>query len=133
MEVVSEFVREMALGVGLFQLVKVRSQQVYVYISLFSFIWVLLTLVGMMPCMDLNDVPTNGNISYNNGTVNNRSTSTVATYRCNTGYVLVGDTTRVCQVNGLWNSTPPSCERKPCLPIKCISFVQYNYYDLSHL
>ena len=66
----------------------------------------------MIPCMDLNELPTNGHISYNNGTTNNRTAGTVAAYSCDTGYLLVGDTTRVCQVDGSWNSNPPNCKRK---------------------
>ena len=134
MEIIPELVREMALGVGLLQLVKVRLQ-VYVYFT-FSCIdnhGYYLSL-GMIPCMDLNDVPTNGYISYSDGTVNSRTAGTVATYSCDTGYLLVGDTTRVCQVDGTWDSTSPICERKPSLlhPIKCISFVHalYDYHQL---
>ena len=33
-----------------------------------------------------------------------------AYYSCKFGYVLVGEETRECLSNGLWNSTMPCCE-----------------------
>ena len=42
---------------------------------------------------------------------------TTATYSCDPGYVLVGDTTRTCEdlngdIIGTWNVTMPTCEGK---------------------
>ncbi len=39
---------------------------------------------------------------------------TVATYTCNTGYTLNGDTTRVCVSGGNWNGSAPTCEGEFC-------------------
>lgn len=35
-----------------------------------------------------------------------------ATYGCDSGFNLVGEATRTCQVNGTWSGTPPFCSRK---------------------
>ena len=31
-------------------------------------------------------------------------------YRCNTGYNLVGDSTRTCQATGNWSGSVPTCQ-----------------------
>ena len=33
-----------------------------------------------------------------------------ATYSCDTGYNLVGDSTRVCQAEGDWSGSAPTCQ-----------------------
>lgn len=48
--------------------------------------------------------PVNGSVTENNST---------ATYSCNTGYELVGESTRTCESNGTWSSAEPNC--KPCI------------------
>ncbi len=47
-----------------------------------------------------------------NGTVNAPTTTfmNTVTYNCNTGYTLTGDMTRICQANGTWSGTDPTCE-----------------------
>ena len=35
-----------------------------------------------------------------------------ATYKCETGYILVGYSTLTCQQYGTWSSHPPTCKRK---------------------
>ena len=47
---------------------------------------------------------------------------TTATYSCDPGYVLVGETTRTCEdvngyIIGTWNVTMPTCEGKNFTPI----------------
>ena len=59
-----------------------------------------------MDCGDLDD-PENGEVSLT-GTI----LGSEATYSCNRGYVLVGESKRVCQSNGEWSGEAPSCERK---------------------
>ena len=49
-----------------------------------------------------------------NGQVNNTAGTTfgqTATYSCDLGYNLVGDSTRTCQANGVWSGNEPACER----------------------
>ena len=48
-----------------------------------------------------------------NGQVNHTAGTTVgqtATYSCNTGYNLVGDSTRTCQAEGKWSMSAPTCQ-----------------------
>ncbi len=33
------------------------------------------------------------------------------TYRCNSGYQLIGEAVRTCQETGLWSGTAPYCSR----------------------
>ena len=60
-------------------------------------------------CPDLT-VPANGMISYNMGTANLRPVDTVATYTCNTGYTLTGDSISTCGSDGVWSSDAPVCQ-----------------------
>ena len=54
--------------------------------------------------------PANGRISYSGRTTFGHT----ATYRCHTGYHLIGGTTRMCQVRGtraVWSGSAPTCHR----------------------
>ena len=51
--------------------------------------------------------PGNGGVSLS-GTV----FGSVATYNCNDGFTLEGETTRQCESSGLWSGTPPTCKRE---------------------
>ena len=62
-------------------------------------------------CLDLT-VQANGMISYNIGTASQRPVGTVATYTCDTGYTLIGGTTRTCVNGGVWSGSVPTCQRK---------------------
>ncbi|XP_045205733.2 CUB and sushi domain-containing protein 3-like [Mercenaria mercenaria] len=42
------------------------------------------------------------------------SYGTSVTYSCKTGYSLTGGDTRVCQADGFWSGTPPTCQIKDC-------------------
>ncbi len=64
--------------------------------------------------------PTNGTVSYGgvptdvNG---NLSFNVMATYSCDTGFALVGNSSRICtgdgmSVNGGFNGTAPTCDRE---------------------
>ncbi len=58
--------------------------------------------------------PNNGNVVLSDPTL---LVGTIATYNCNQGYVLAGDTKRSCKEGsdrtiGTWNGTMPSCEGK---------------------
>ncbi len=55
---------------------------------------------------------TNGDIDYGGGSPDNRPVDTVATYTCNPGYTLIGDSTRTCGSDGVWSGSDPICQRK---------------------
>ena len=56
----------------------------------------------------------NGHIAYS---MDSFEVETIATYTCDIGFVLIGDSTRVCidddqrDTIGIWNSTSSYCER----------------------
>ena len=62
-------------------------------------------------CSDLT-MPSNGMISYNGGSTDNRPMDTVATYSCDTGYTLNGGNTRTCQSGRNWSGSAPTCPSK---------------------
>ena len=57
-----------------------------------------------MDCGNLTD-PANGQVNHTAGTFGQ-----IATYSCNTGYNLVGDSTRTCQATGEWSGSESTCE-----------------------
>ena len=58
-----------------------------------------------MNCGSLTD-PANGSVNHTAGTTFGQT----ATYSCDIGYSLVGDSTRTCQASGEWNRSEPSCK-----------------------
>ena len=59
--------------------------------------------------------PANGQVSHTAGTTFGRT----ATYSCNTGYNLVGGSTRTCQATGVWSDSAPTCQGMLLLPSMC--------------
>ena len=68
-----------------------------------------------MDCGSLTN-PANGQVDHTTGTAFGHS----AVYSCNTGYSLVGNSTRTCQVTGNWSLSAPTCQgvypSNPLLP-----------------
>ena len=60
-----------------------------------------------MDCGDLTN-PANGHVSYTAETT--YMTGQLATYICNTGYNLVGNSTRTCLARGVWSGNTPTCQ-----------------------
>ena len=58
-----------------------------------------------MNCGTLTD-PANGSVNHTAGTTSGQT----ATYSCDTGYNLVGESTRTCQAEGNWSGNAPTCE-----------------------
>ena len=50
--------------------------------------------------------PANGRVDHTAGTTFGQT----ATYSCNTGYNLIGGSTRTCQATGEWNASIPTCQ-----------------------
>ena len=57
-------------------------------------------------CGDLTP-PSNGSVAFIVTTFGNWS---VASFSCDTGYILYGDMNRTCQSNGTWSGSAPTCE-----------------------
>ena len=66
------------------------------------YIFFLLTVVD---CGNLTN-PANGQVSHTAGTTFEQT----ATYSCDTGFNLMGDTTRTCQATGVWSGNAPTCQ-----------------------
>ena len=58
-----------------------------------------------MDCNNLTD-PDNGQVTLTAGTTFGQN----ATYSCDPGYNLVGDSTRTCQATREWSGSAPTCE-----------------------
>ena len=66
----------------------------------------------VITCSDLPSL-TNGDTDYGvAGSTDSRPVDTVATYTCNPGFTLNGDTTRTCGSDGVWSGLAPTCQRK---------------------
>ena len=65
-------------------------------------------------CGPLNP-PTDGLVSITGTTV-----GSTATYTCNDGFGLQGQSTRTCQTNGQWSGSAPICQRKLDVANLCI-------------
>ena len=59
----------------------------------------------VVECDTLTD-PVSGQVSHPTGTTFGQT----ATYRCDTGYNLVGNNTRTCQADGMWSGSAPTCQ-----------------------
>ena len=70
-----------------------------------------------MTCPDIGD-PSNGNIDFIGDSVAPFSIGTSAIYTCDTGYVLVGESVRICE-DGNWNGTASICTRELTYKIHC--------------
>ena len=66
---------------------------------------VIFIILIVVDCGNLTD-PAQGEVNHTAGTTFRQT----ATYSCNTGYNLVGDSTRTCQATGVWSGSAPTCE-----------------------
>ena len=90
-------------------------------------------------CFEL-PAPDNGTVttaSQNNSL--NHSLGSASTYSCNTGFVLVGQTTRVCEdtnggmvTTGTWSGSEPTCEGI-LRPLLIVQIAQIRYFVLNHV
>lgn len=96
--------------------------------------WIILSLV-VVRCPDLPD-PANGRVELSGNTF-----GATATYRCISGYRLLGEKTRTCQQNGVWSGEEPRCVRKQYKILICMilnggtstSYIEYSNFLLQVL
>ena len=69
----------------------------------------------VVDCGALNN-SVNGSIHYTTGTTFGQRVN----YSCNTGYNLMGDSTRICQATGVWSGSAPTCQGMLLLPNMCV-------------
>ena len=67
--------------------------------------YMMLPILTVVDCGNLTD-PDNGQVNHTAGTTFGQN----ATYSCDTGYNLVGNSTRVCQATGNWSGSAPTCQ-----------------------
>ena len=67
-------------------------------------IYMILLISTVVDCGSLTD-PANSQVDLTSRTTFNQT----ATYSCNTGYNLTGDSTRTCQATGNWSGSAPTC------------------------
>ena len=63
--------------------------------------------------------PENGNVDASITTI-----GSVATYSCNNGFLISGISQRICQTDGFWSESAPSCS---------IGIIIYRYYNVMYL
>ena len=83
--------------------------------ALHSSVSLILTVVN---CGTLTD-PANGQVSHTAGTTLGQT----ATYSCDTGYNLVGNTNRICQATGVWSGREPICQGMLLLEYYVLEYV----------
>ena len=87
---------------------------------MYKFIWYI-PLILTVDCGSLTD-PANGQVTHVTGT----DLGQTATYSCNTGYNLVGDSTRTCQATGNWSGSAPTCEGMLLHSVYLWSFCEHS-------
>ena len=78
-------------------------------------------LILTVDCGNLTD-PANGQVNHTGGT----TVGQTATYSCNTGYNLVGDSTRTCQARENWSGSAPTCQGMLLHSVYLWSFHEYS-------
>lgn len=68
------------------------------------------------PVCNIRNCGSPGNISNGQYSGNNLTYNSRVTFECDSGYVLLGSRTIVCQSNGRWNDSIPECEESDELP-----------------
>ena len=75
-------------------------------VCIYIYIYIYIFPSTVVDCRDLT-APANGRVDHPDGTTFGET----ATYSCNTGYNLVGNSTRMCEAAGVWSGSEPACER----------------------
>ena len=72
-----------------------------------EYVRVVITRNLVQDCGTLPD-PSNGQVNLDEGT----TIGSTAVYTCDEGHTLVGASTRMCQSDGVWANSEPTCQRK---------------------
>ena len=67
--------------------------------------------------------PANGLVNHTAGTTLGQT----ATYSCNTGYYLVGNSIRTCQVTEVWSGSAPTCQGRMDIHMHFCGFSQHSF------
>lgn len=79
---------------------------------------------GCNTAVNCGTIPlTNGTTSYTNGQAYN----SVASFSCNSGYVLSSSATRTCQANNTWSGSQPTCTAITCSALPSIANGSISY------
>ena len=73
--------------------------------------------------------PVNGQVNHTAGTTLGQT----ATYSCNAGYDLVGNSTRVCETTGVWSGSAPTCPSKLFILSIIKGYVYMTYFCIQQL
>ena len=97
-----------------------RQFQKYNVVYILLIYCVLFFFIVAVRCSSLN-APSDGSVSLSGTTV-----GSTATYSCNDGFRLQGESKRRCQNNGEWSGRAPTCQRKlhvtnPCASIQSLA------------
>ena len=84
-------------------------------------VFLILTVVD---CGNLTD-PANGQVNHTAGTTLGQT----ATYSCDAGYSLVGDSSRTCQPTGNWSGSAPTCQGMLLYSVCLWSFHEHPLSD----
>ena len=75
------------------------------------------------------DIP-NGRLVYLNDTLNARRFKSQIEYECDVGFVAVGRTELMCDVDERWNGPPPRCDPVTFLVQTCFGFRSWGLFKL---
>ena len=64
--------------------------------------------------------PVDGEVSAEGNTFGSQ-----ANYSCSEGYVLNGNSTRMCQADGQWSGSKPTCEGQDLMCVLCVCGFMY--------
>ena len=81
------------------------SSSLHLSLYLFSHLCFSISMHAAVDCLTLNDPP-NGMVDLTEGT----ELGAAASYVCNIGFMLEGTAQRVCDENGMWTNSEPTCE-----------------------
>eukprot|EP00051_Salpingoeca_urceolata_P017103 m.230791 g.230791 ORF g.230791 m.230791 type:complete len:2290 (-) comp18860_c1_seq4:608-7477(-) len=83
---------------------------------------------NIVVCEEDINAPENGNVEVPDDTHGN-----VATHTCDTGYMLQGASERVCQADGTWSGSPPTCQPRPCAQLDEATFAHGSITATGHV